>query len=186
MELSLKMKKVLIENMNVNIVCETGSNPDSLRMIHKPLYIHRAVCTPCANGKYTLRRGTLQINNKMQPDNSTVVKDIQDTQRKHTCNECTTGGLCSHGTIISRGNFYGFEHANAGKHVRFFPCPTGYCCSSKKDCLSYNTCEQNRTGILCGQCKQNHTESFFSTSCIENKICTSICTAYSRLYCVLG
>ena len=50
-------------------------------------------------------------------------------------------------------------------------CPDSYCCSNNKTCEIYNTCNTGRTGTLCGSCKNNWTESLFSTKCIPHGNC---------------
>ena len=47
------------------------------------------------------------------------------------------------------------------------PCPRGYCCSTQSNpCTDYNTCENGRTGVLCGTCDEGHVQAFMSDKCI--------------------
>lgn len=87
------------------------------------------------------------------------------------CKNCTTGGECRHGNIISRGNYYGYRTKNYD--VEYIPCPAQYCCSSKgRPCTSYSTCNWHRQGTLCGHCQDGYFESFFQQGCLKKGTCT--------------
>ena len=50
-------------------------------------------------------------------------------------------------------------------------CPGDYCCQSSESCSDIDSCNGLRTGILCGHCGPNMTESLFSTNCVDSKTC---------------
>ena len=64
-------------------------------------------------------------------------------------------------------------------------CPTGYCgCGSESSCVLYPPlspnylpddalCNANRTGVLCGGCKYNFTQSLDGLTCISNAECAN-------------
>ena len=93
------------------------------------------------------------------------------------CSRCPVGGNCS-SSLAAQPNFWGYP-VNKDT-VSFQLCPKGYCClpSVDNNC-SYNNnsyrrsgCQGNRTGILCGQCKQNFIEGLFTTECVPVEDCT--------------
>lgn len=89
-----------------------------------------------------------------------------------TCIKCPHGGVCEQGKIKSLPNFWGWR---SGKTVEFIPCrSSSYCCSDKNVCQTYDSCDRDRTGIMCGQCRAGYTESIFSRICVSNKECSGI------------
>ena len=61
----------------------------------------------------------------------------------------------------------------ASKKVNFFLAQQATCCNGK-NCLSYNSCNAHRHGILCGQCQHGYVEGLFSTNCVEKAKCGSV------------
>ena len=115
----------------------------------------------CPEGTYSIHRGT-----RRRPSDKHV-----------NCYPCPVGGNCSL-PLAAQPNFWGYPENE--DIVSFQLCPEGYCClpSAHNKCFydnnSYNLsgCQGNRTGILCGQCKQNFTEGLFTTECVRAKDCT--------------
>ena len=54
-----------------------------------------------------------------------------------------------------------------------FRCPNGYCCQDTNGCNSLESCNENRSGILCGSCEKNWTESLISENCVAIEGCNS-------------
>ena len=116
----------------------------------------------CPVGTYTIRRGK---------QSGYSVKELVN------CYRCPVGGNCS-SSLAAQPNFWGYP-VNKDS-VSYQLCPEGYCCLPSVDnkCSYDNTsylhsgCQDNRTGILCGQCKQNFTEGLFTTECVRAKDCT--------------
>ncbi|XP_057302954.1 uncharacterized protein LOC130638037 [Hydractinia symbiolongicarpus] len=123
-------------------------------------------CRRCERGMYSLKGDsvTLSMVNRTMSENKLVVK-----KSDFRCFRCPPGGKCEYG-IQSKGNFWGY--IGKSKEIEFLPCPTAYCCSEKtKKCVSYNTCNKKRTGILCGACENGHTLNYFSNSCVRKNRC---------------
>ena len=116
----------------------------------------------CPVGTYSIRRGK---------QSGYSVKELVN------CYRCPVGGNCS-SSLAAQPNFWGYP-VNKDS-VSYQLCPEGYCCLPSVDnkCSYDNTsylhsgCQDNRTGILCGQCKQNFTEGLFTTECVQAKDCT--------------
>ena len=109
-------------------------------------------CQRCPPKSYTLQRGEFVFNKS---------NDIQ-------CQQCPKGGLCDSGLVTAKPNFWGY---NNKKTIDFVQCPPGYCCDSS-NCVTYDSCHGNRSGILCGRCAKGMSESLFSTQCISNTDCS--------------
>ena len=116
----------------------------------------------CRVGTYSIRRGK---------QSGYSVKELVN------CYRCPVGGNCS-SSLAAQPNFWGYP---VNKDTVYFQlCPEGYCCLPSVDNkCSYNNnsyvqsgCQDNRTGILCGQCKQNFTEGLFTTKCVPVEDCT--------------
>lgn len=118
-------------------------------------------CVRCKKLTYTINEGNLHI----------LRRDLQNNTISNNgviCQKCPPGGKCDNG-IISRGNFWGYPMRDI---VTFTPCPPSYCCSpGNSKCVSYNTCNNNREGVLCGSCKTGYRVNFFDDSCISKQRC---------------
>ena len=116
----------------------------------------------CPVGTYSIRRGK---------------QSGYSTKQLVNCYRCPVGGNCS-SSLAAQPNFWGYP-VNKDS-VSYQLCPEGYCCLPSVDnkCSYDNTsylhsgCQDNRTGIFCGQCKQNFTEGLFTTECVRAKDCT--------------
>ena len=116
----------------------------------------------CPVGTYSIRRGK---------QSGYSVKELVK------CFPCPVGGKCS-SSLAAQPNFWGYSTDN--DTVTFQLCPEGYCClpsvdnkcSYDNNSYLHSGCQGNRTGILCGQCKQNFTEGLFTTECVRAKDCT--------------
>lgn len=107
-------------------------------------------CVPCVGGLYSLQRGQVH---------GTHIKSGFE------CLICPFGANCSE-NIVAKPNFWGFEESHVPPSLKFTICPPGYCGpNEQEDILDYNSCQGNRSGILCGQCKPGFTETLYSTCC---------------------
>ena len=54
--------------------------------------------------------------------------------------------------------------------MQFFPCPLGYCDSpSDSSDYVYNACNGPRSGVLCGKCSEEYSETLYSHLCREKE-----------------
>ena len=89
--------------------------------------------------------------------------------------------FCS--TILNVTSGFWTNYTPAGQLNNVLRCPTGYCgCGSELACPLYPPlsidyrpedalCNGNRTGVLCGGCKQNFTQSLDGVTCMSNDEC---------------
>ena len=165
---------VVVKQGDFQFTCPTNTNPEVIKtkyisrsgIIVSPSGAAESIgCRRCPKQTYSLR--------------SVAVKTDQFISEKAQCLVCPKGGNCS-SDIISRDNFWGYQDKYA---LKFLPCPLSYCCS--KDtiaCESYQTCNDNREGILCGTCKASFTLSYFTNTCVASSSCNQ--TQFWSLYVV--
>lgn len=121
-------------------------------------------CKPCPRNEYSLDSGFLKVSQ----DNGNV---SSKSERKAACYPCRYGGICSHGSIRPQSNYYGYRLGSRDSNeVRFMPCPSGYCCKGI-ECQKFDSCSANRSGFLCGQCKQGLSENLINANCIPPERC---------------
>ncbi len=113
-------------------------------------------CSVCGVNSYSLQRD--------RAIGSQLVTGFQ-------CLPCPFGAKCFQ-NIVAKFNFWGFQEQLNPPTVRFAMCPIGYCNSpAKANFPQYNGCQGNRSGILCGRCNDNHTETLYSTHCRPSHQC---------------
>uniref|UniRef100_A0A7M5V891 Uncharacterized protein n=2 Tax=Clytia hemisphaerica TaxID=252671 RepID=A0A7M5V891_9CNID len=138
------------------------------------------ICKPCEIKKYTMQKSFLRLKGNSSKYAYKTYKDddrnqnnlldeilTDDESREFTCHDCPVGGSCKNG-IRSSGNFYGYDQSDG--QVLFTACPRAYCCT-KKECKSIDSCKSNRTGTLCGSCKEGFQEDFFTAKCVPKSKC---------------
>ena len=140
---------------------------------------HSYGCRICQIGFYNIKYGFLNVT--MTNSSSKLSQNLTLSDDK--CHPCPVGGDCADPRRIkSIGNFYG--HASVTGTISFLPCPNLYCCSeSTNRCKSYNTCNKNRTGFLCGKCAPGYHESFLDTKCILLSSCDSVIGFWISFIC---
>ena len=135
---------------------------------------------PCPIGTYSIDRGSSK--------GFTIENHVK-------CLPCPPGGNCT-SSLSAKHNFWGYP---MGSDVHFELCPRGYCCPAVNQTCPYHNssyldsgCQGNRTGILCGRCKRDFSETLFTTNCLPVKDCTHwwyliiifICTTLFTLFLI--
>ena len=111
-------------------------------------------CNPCSAGSYAVdSASTLTVDRK--------------------CQTCPFGASCLGSSPQSNGlhalpSFWGLNNNGS---VKFYQCPSSYCCGGINSNCTYDYCDGNRTGLLCGQCGPDHGMRFFTASCKSNSDC---------------
>lgn len=107
-------------------------------------------CSSCEGNTYSLSRGAAC---GLQP--GPIV----------SCTLCPFGANCTL-NIFAKPNFWGFREVTDPSVLKFATCPFGYCRSPlQSDFPEYNRCQGNRTGTLCGRCKESYAETLYSPTC---------------------
>ena len=127
-------------------------------------------CKQCSRGYYTIEKSTFDLTSSKNYSNK--------------CFPCPAGATCYEGKAIAQYGFWGFPDKD---QLQFITCPTGYCSDNP---VSYDSCSKTRTGVLCGECKNNHSVSIMSSVCIPNSECGTtavfgVIFAFLSLACAL-
>ena len=85
-----------------------------------------------------------------------------------SCFPCPIGASCDQERVVPLPNYWG---TRKGHVISLFRCSKDYCCQSSESCSDIDSCSDLRTGILCGNCGTNMTESLFSANCVDSKTC---------------
>ena len=98
------------------------------------------------------------------------------------CNQCPVGAKCS-GNIKALPNYWGYR---TNDDVVMIRCPTGYCCQDDESCQSFDSCNSNRSGPLCGVCEEGLAESLFDQACIPVEKCHTWFIVLLYISCAVG
>ena len=162
---------VMISYFSLQINCPINYNP-SKKTQYNGLFTGFDIqldCTTCNMQQYNIFGGKRNLNFTSTTHNDENLKR-SEIQIENPCKPCPLGADCSN-RIKSQDNFFGYVENK--KTVKFLQCPIQYCCSDKgQQCTSYDTCENNREGILCGSCIDGYYIDFFSNKCSSNNKCT--------------
>ena len=115
-------------------------------------------CQSCPRGKYNLTSEIIHIKDLTRISKNSI-----------KCSLCPKGGYCEN-YVISKGNFWGYAIKNR-LALKIIPCLPTYCCKPGI-CKTYNGCDNNRTGTLCGSCLKNYRIDIFSNKCINTSDCS--------------
>ena len=146
-------RQVSLDN-STTLFCPDGSRMQILnfqgKIDDKKVATVQISCLSCEGNTYSLSRGGAC---GLQPG-PTV-----------SCALCPFGANCTR-NIFAKPNFWGFREETDPSTLKFATCPFGYCRSpSEFDFPEYNSCQGNRTGTLCGRCKESYTETLYSATC---------------------
>ena len=152
-------REVSLDNLTT-LTCPVGSQIDvlyfKLNESSVTLAILEIPCLACQGNTYSLNRGR--------------AFGLQEGP-EFPCLSCPYGANCTQ-NIVAEPNFWGFREKYNPPTLNFITCPHGYCSSPQEaDFPEYDSCQGNRSGTLCGHCKESHTETLYSTSCAPSNEC---------------
>ena len=153
-------REVSLDNLTT-LTCPVGSQINVLYFQIKlegqsSVTILEVRCLACEGSTYSLNRGR--------------AFGLQEG-REFPCLSCPYGANCTQ-NIVAEPNFWGFREKYNPSTLNFITCPHGYCSSPQEaDFPEYDSCQGNRSGTLCGHCKESHTETLYSTSCAPSNEC---------------
>ena len=119
----------------------------------------------CAKGSYTLTNGSAIIKGRAK---GSWVKNITIHKTKGQCFSCPVGADCRKNVKALPG-YWGYTDKR--NFITMIRCPKEYCCIGKESCRSINSCNKGRTGVLCGICETNYTETLLSSTCVSRNQC---------------
>ena len=148
-------RQVFLDN-STTLFCPKGSRMQIFDF-PGPIYDQKVVpvqirCSSCEGNTYSLSRGFASGSYL----GSTFY-----------CARCPFGANCTRSrNIFAEPNFWGFKDETDPSLLEFVPCPLGYCRPpSEADFPEYNSCQGNRSGTMCGRCKESYTETLYSPTC---------------------
>ena len=153
-------REVSLDNLTT-LTCPVGSQ---IKVLHFQIILQVQIsvtilevrCLACEGNTYSLNRGR--------------AFGLQEGP-EFPCLSCPYGANCTQ-NIVAEPNFWGFREKYNASTLNFITCPHGYCSSPQEaDFPKYDSCQGNRSGTLCGHCKESHTETLYSTSCAPSNEC---------------
>ncbi len=165
-----------ISSLDMVFVCPDWHSPTLIpdfkpsQILNKPvLQGITCKCSSCTESKYSPSVTQYYVSYH-DGQSSLSVESSTRNQSIPKCIPCPYGGHCPGNRLAARPNFYGFWEDG---QIAFQRCPADYCCSGSKTapCESYNSCNGNRTGVLCGSCTIDHSMSILSNNCVPDKEC---------------
>ena len=110
-------------------------------------------CTQCGPGQYTMFAGSSEGSPGTAP--------------QYPCWPCPVGGTCANGVVTAVPGYWGARGLDPTAQVDFAICPEAYCCDGKAaPCSTMDACQGNRTGLLCGGCREGYGEVLGSAECV--------------------
>ncbi len=126
-------------------------------------------CSPCSDNYYSpgVEITTLSYDGNR---NVTLEEQLKRNRARGRCEECPYGAICTGNNVMPRPNYWGYWHEG---ELEFQQCPADYCCSGNEDsiCSVYNYCAGNRTGTLCGACREGFSVSILTGECTPDSEC---------------
>ena len=165
---SLISSKVSIIKLNaIEILCPQGMMAEeTLRDEHR--IRHYTYLPACSHGEYTYQYGKMLLSGNLHYYHGGT-KSLVGHNMLPVCYPCPVGANCAE-MVSSLPNYWGYVNNNT---LNMFRCPNGYCCQDTDACNSLDSCNRYRSGILCGSCKRNWTESLILENCVSLEGCNS-------------
>ena len=142
----------------------------------------------CNSNAYTFQMGNMVLHGDSDRDESSLV--YKGKIKNHLlnlpdpmCKLCPVGANCSI-NIKALPNYWSIR--NKDGDVTMVRCPEGYCCQDDESCQSINSCNNKRSGLLCGSCKDNFTESLFGPTCVPLEECHTKLIIMLYILCVIA
>ncbi len=125
-------------------------------------------CIPCSDDYYTTVNNNNILLHDMQVKNNAPIMTKDEVSA--LCMKCPYGAVCTGNNVQPRPNYWGYRQAEG---LSFQQCPAGYCCSGSDSstCNVYDYCDGNRTGILCGACREGFSVSILTGECTPDSQC---------------
>ena len=137
--------------------------------------------TACTSDMYTFQSGKVNLNVHYAIGYTKNIIHVSN-HVKPLCSKCPVGAKCS-GNIKALPNYWDYRTKDTVAMVR---CPTGYCCQDDESCLTFDTCNSNRSGYLCGVCEKGFAESLFDQTCISVEKCHTWLIGLLYISCAVG
>ncbi|PRP80038.1 hypothetical protein PROFUN_12325 [Planoprotostelium fungivorum] len=111
------------------------------------------MCSPCSDGSYLLGAGELK--------NGTLINT--------KCSPCPDHVTCTTEKTPQAQGGYWCAVDDGGEEFTCHVCPDQYCRADDHDWNS--SCNDNRRGVLCGECEEGYTLAFLTSKCMPREQC---------------
>ena len=174
-----------IEFLNVHVMCpNTQSVVKEVQKLSSFVWHHYKCEQHCNGDEYTYEAGSAVLQGK----SGRILYDFKlgnllNMSIDPSCSSCPVGATCDKG-IQALPNYWGYKDNST--RVSMIRCPNGYCCQNDIMCKGIHSCNKHRTGLLCGKCKVNRTESMFSPKCLLVDYCSAAEIIALYITCVMA
>ena len=164
---------------NTQIMCPLGMDAVETVPISKsePRVYHCEAA--CSSDMYTFQSGNMTLDMLYAYYS---LKSLVSNLNNPLCNQCPVGAKCN-GSIMALPNYWGYRNKDDVVMVR---CPIGYCCQDDESCQSFDSCNSNRNGPLCGVCEKGLAESLFDQTCLPVEKCHIWFIVLLYISCAVG
>ena len=170
-----------VDFQNTQILCPLGMDAVQSAPLN-PFEPNTVQCeAACTSDMYTFQSGNVNFNGHYAIGYTKSITHVSN-HVKPLCSKCPVGAKCS-GTIKALPNYWGYRTKDTVAMVR---CPTAYCCQDDESCQTFDTCNSNRSGPLCGVCDKGFAESLFDQTCISVEKCHTWFIVLLYISCVVG
>ena len=153
-----------MDQEKVRFACSRNYQIDNGMQLHEKFF--SVFCTPLSSKYYSLAESILEYD---KDTNSFVKVNNNDAQ------QCDFEARCGDGKIFNKEIFWGqeIERGSRTYQMLFFElCPSLYCCPmSEEGTRSYQSCNLNRVGLLCGDCADGFIFPLIGLSCVAMESC---------------
>ena len=171
------------ECQNTQIICPLGMDAVEtlpIKQLEPRVYQCEAACT---SDMYTFQSGNMTLDGHYDSFYADYdLKSFVSNLDNPLCNQCPVGAKCS-GDIKALPNYWGYKDKDTVVMIR---CPTGYCCQDDESCQSFDSCNSNRSGPLCGVCEMGLAESLFDQTCLPVEKCHTWFIVLLYISCAFG
>ena len=144
-------------------------------------FVHHYACkNKCQHDAYPFQAGSMTLGGN-SVCKCRINMTVKSTNPK--CFPCPMGANCD-SKFKALPNYWGYRDQN--DFVTMLRCPEGYCCEGNETCTEIDSCNTRRVETLCGTCKENFTESLFSTNCLPIENCYETLVMILYVVCVVG
>ena len=174
---------------NTRIMCPLGMDAVETLPLDgtEPRVYHcQAACT---SDMYTFQYGNMTIDGNNGDNYVSLFQAVYDPTKSFVsyrnnphCNQCPVGAKCNR-NIKALPDYWGYKEKDTVVMIR---CPTGYCCQDDESCQSFDSCNSNRSGPLCGVCEKGLAESLFDQTCIPLEKCHTWLIVLLYISCAVG
>ena len=180
----VNIMSIVVDTMsiqNTQIICPLGMDAvETVPFNSNEPRVYQCEAT-CTSDMYTFQSGNMTLDGHFDHYYAPS-KSLLSNLNKPLCNQCPVGAKCN-GNIKALPNYWGYRTKDDVTMIR---CSTGYCCQDDESCHSFDSCNSNRSGPICGVCEKGFAESLFDQNCIPVEKCHKWFIVLLYISCAVG